>query len=70
MECSVTIHCEVIDRVNLRNNERQMVINYNSNFIIDLSDMNDGKEGIERKSWSILKKKLTKLWWVKYRGDI
>lgn len=57
----MTIHSEVIDRVNLRNNERQMVINYNSNFIIDLSDMNDGKEGIERKSWSILKKKLTNM---------
>lgn len=59
----VTIHCDVVGRVNLSNNKIQIIINYNSNFITDLSVMNDRKQGIERKSWSILKSKL-----IKYDG--
>ena len=56
----MTIHCEVVGRVNLSNNGIQIIINYSSNFIIDLSVMNDRKQGIGKKGWSILKIKLTK----------
>lgn len=45
----MTIHCEIVGRMNLSNDGIQIIINCKSNFIIDLSDMNEGKQGIERK---------------------
>lgn len=53
--------------MNLSNNGIQIIINYSSNFIIDLSVMNDRK-GIGKKGWSILKIKLTKYDGLDTRG--
>lgn len=50
--------------MNLSNNGIQ-IINYSSNFIIDLSVMNDR---IEKKGWHILKIKLTKYDGLDTRG--